>query len=111
MWKVSFYHDARGRSPVIEYLDGLVARDRARVARYLELVREFGPRLAMPHARHLDGGLWELRPGAHRVIYAAVASERVVLLHAFRKKSQKTPRREIERARRCLAELEARGGC
>ena len=48
---------------------------------------------------HLMDGIWELRPGNNRVFYFCWRGDRFVLLRQFRKKSQKTPRREIERAK------------
>ncbi len=63
----------------------------------------------MPYARHLKGKLWELRISSgrltYRVLYFARAGRRFVLLHIFRKKTQKTPRREIDTALRRMAEL------
>ena len=56
-WSVSFWVDDRGQSPVVRYLDQLAARERAKLARYLELLAEFGPKLSMPHARHITGKL------------------------------------------------------
>jgi len=65
---------------------------------------EFGPSLRMPHSRALGGGLFQLRPrereGIGRALYCFVIGERVVVLHAFVKKTQKTPVREVRIARR-----------
>ncbi|MEW5766381.1 MAG: type II toxin-antitoxin system RelE/ParE family toxin [bacterium] len=56
--------------------------------------------LQMPYARHLEGKLWELRISfgriEYRVLYFARVKRRFVLLHIFKKKTRKTPRREIE---------------
>jgi phage-related protein len=108
-WVIVGYQDARGRRPVNEFLDALPPRDRARVVRTIELLKTYGTELGMPYARHLTGKLWELRvPSggqAYRVLYFAYAEHRFVLLHAFSKKTQKTPRREIDVALRRMAEL------
>ena len=101
-WSVAFYVGSSGRSPVTEYLASISLAERAKVARYLELLREFGPSLAMPQARHIEGKLWELRPDAHRLFYAMLSERRCIVLHAFRKTSRKAPRREIEQALRRL---------
>jgi len=62
----------------------------------------------MPHAQHLEGKIWELRidgrPNSYRVLYAAVPGRKFMLLHVFAKKSQKTPPREIDAARRRFAD-------
>lgn len=108
-WVIESYQDARGRRPVKEFFDALPARDRARVIRAVELLKTYGTELGMPYARHLTGKLWELRISsgglAYRVLYFAHIGHRFVLLHAFSKKTRKTPRREIELALRRMTEL------
>lgn len=69
------------------------------------LLREFGVHLQMPHARNVVGRLWELRAGAVRLLYCVEPGQQIVLLHAFRKKTQMTPAREVAVASRRLAEL------
>lgn len=59
--------------------------------------------------KHLDGEIWELRPMNGRILFAAWHKCSYVLLHYFTKKTQKTPRREIEKAKRELADLIERG--
>jgi phage-related protein len=49
--------------------------------------------------KHLGDGIWELRPGNNRVFYFFFENDTFVLLHSFRKKSQKTPKRELDKAR------------
>jgi len=104
-WTVEFYIDKRGRSPVEEYLAALPEDERASVARTIALVRMFGPALGMPHARPVGNGLWELRASAQRIFYVGYVGRRFVLLHAYRKKSQQTPRSEIATALRRWNEL------
>jgi phage-related protein len=53
---------------------------------------------AEPYIKHLDGEIWELRPTRDRILFAAWDGSGFVLLHHFMKKTQKTPKREIERA-------------
>ena len=74
---------------------------RARLLRLLKVVEGFGlEQLHEPHAKHLEGKLWELRvkaaEGIARGLYVTVTGRRVVVLHVFEKKTQKTPRRAIE---------------
>jgi phage-related protein len=111
-WRVESYRDARGRVPVNNALESLAATDQARLLRVIELLVEYGPSLKMPHARHLHGKLSELRmdgrPNSYRVIYAAVPGGAFLLLHLFAKKTQATPPREIDAARRRLADYERR---
>jgi len=78
-------------------------------ARLIELLIEFGPDLKMPHSRAMGSGLFELRPkgreGIGRALYCFVVGRRIVVLHAFRKKTQATPRRELDVARRRMKEV------
>jgi phage-related protein len=74
---------------------------RARFLHIAEMLEEFGPqRVGMPHVRALDGKLWEIRmtgrDGIARAIYVTRTGQRVVVLHVFVKKTQKTPWRAIE---------------
>lgn len=60
--------------------------------------------------KHLEGKLWELRPLRDRILFVGWVGGDYVLLHVFMKKTQKTPVREIEKARRELEDLIERGG-
>ncbi|HLB49662.1 MAG TPA: type II toxin-antitoxin system RelE/ParE family toxin [Anaerolineales bacterium] len=107
-WGVENYLGARGHVPVNDFLDSLPLKDRARVSRTVALLEDYGPGLKMPHARRLQGKVWELRidgrPNSYRVLYAAAPGRKFVLLHVFAKKTGKTPRREIETAERRLTD-------
>lgn len=76
---------------------------RARFVRISELIATRGlERVGAPHIRHLTGPLWEMRmkgrDGISRALYVAVRDKRVVVVRVFIKKTQKTPRREIDLA-------------
>jgi phage-related protein len=79
-------------------------------ARLLELLAEHGPSLRLPHSRAFGDGLFELRPrgrsGIGRAFYCFMLGRRVVVLHAFIKKSQETPDRDLKLARRRRKELQ-----
>jgi phage-related protein len=79
-------------------------------ARLVELLSEYGPSLRLPHSRAFGGGLFELRPrgraGIGRAFYCFLVGKRVVVLHAFIKKTKQTPDRELKLARRRLKELQ-----
>ncbi|MBM9833412.1 type II toxin-antitoxin system RelE/ParE family toxin, partial [Enterococcus faecalis] len=62
-----------------------------------------------PFVKHLEGDIWELRPLRDRVLFVAWLDGSFVLLHSFVKKTQKTPRREIEQAKREVEDLRKRG--
>jgi phage-related protein len=82
---------------------------RAAYARLAELLEEFGLDLRMPHSRAMGGGLFELRPrgkeGIARVFYCTMVGHRIVVLHSFIKKTQETPKREIDVARKRQKEV------
>ena len=81
----------------------------ARFLRYSERMELFGPDLGMPHTRAMGDGLFELRlkaaEGIARVFYCTVIERRIVMLHHFIKKTEKTPRKELEKARRRMNEV------
>lgn len=107
-WQVEFYTDLRGSNPVLEFVNGLANRERAKVFRVLKLLQDYGILLAMPHALPLEKGLWELRAGAGRVFYFAHLDWRLILLHGYLKKSQQTPTKEIKTALRRMSEFKER---
>ena len=83
---------------------------RARFTRIVELIESFGlQNVGMPHVRHLKDKLWEIRTkgrdGIGRALYVTIEGERVIVLRAFIKKSQKTPVREIRLAMERVGEI------
>lgn len=108
MYQIDFYKTQQGYSPIVEYLDGLralahVNKDAriqfTQMSRYIELLQENGFDLPIKFLKHLDGDIWELRPGKNRVLLFCYENGVFVLLHHFRKKTQKTPKSEITRAK------------
>jgi phage-related protein len=78
-------------------------------ARLVELLTDHGPDLRLPHSRTMGGGLFELRPrgrsGIGRAFYCFRVGRRVVVVHAFIKKTQQTPDNELKLARKRMKEL------
>lgn len=72
---------------------------------YINILVECGTSAGEPYMKHLDGDIWELRPLRDRIFFAAWRGDTFVILHHFMKKTQKTPRAEIEKAKRELAEI------
>jgi phage-related protein len=92
-------------------LDGLPADLRASFERIVKLVQAFGlERVHEPYIRHIEGRIWEMRLRGRdriaRALYLTASGRRVIVLRVFVKKTQKTPRREIELARRRAQEAE-----
>jgi phage-related protein len=91
-------------------LDALPLDMRARFSRIAQLIAEHGlNRLRELYVKHLDGALWEMRmsgrDGIARAIYVTARGHRVVVVRVFIKKTEKTPRSEIELARRRAGEV------
>ncbi len=78
-------------------------------ARLVELLMEHGPNLRMPHSKAMGEGMFELQPkgkeGIGRAFYCYLVSRRVVVVHAFVKKTQQTPERDLILARKRVAEV------
>ncbi|MFN0278293.1 MAG: type II toxin-antitoxin system RelE/ParE family toxin [Pyrinomonadaceae bacterium] len=103
-WSIT-YHTESVESFVLGLPDGLLAR----YLRLTDMMLEFGVNLGMPHTRAMSDGLFELRvkgkEGIARVFYCTLAGQRIVMLHGFIKKSDKTPPKELRIARERLAEV------
>ena len=101
----------------IEYFHPRIKEDIARwpttiqadYARLIELLMEFGPDLRKPHSKAMGKGLFELRArgrdGIGRSFYCFVKNKQIVILHAFIKKTQATPKKELEIARKRMKEV------
>ncbi|MCL2322934.1 MAG: type II toxin-antitoxin system RelE/ParE family toxin [Oscillospiraceae bacterium] len=116
MYDIIFYKDKNGKSLIADYLRELVAkRDKDsrikanKINDYIEYLAREGQNAKEPYVKHLDGEIWELRPIRDRILFAAWDDNKFVLLHHFVKKTQKTPQRELDKARSNLADLKERG--
>jgi phage-related protein len=92
-------------------LDRLPVDLRASFERIVKLVQAFGlERVHEPYIKHIEGRIWEMRLRGRdriaRALYLTARGRRVIILRVFVKKTQKTPRREIELARRRAQEVE-----
>ena len=101
---VRFYKSETGNEPVRDFIKSLKAIDRKTVGNDIKTV-QFGWPLGMPLVGHLDGDVWEVRIKLEtrivRVLFS-IENGMMVLLHAFIKKQQKTPKSDLELARdRC----------
>ncbi|WP_153461429.1 type II toxin-antitoxin system RelE/ParE family toxin [Sediminibacillus terrae] len=106
-YEVIFYEDDRGRAPVKDFLDELQLKatnnkkDKQllrKITLYIEILEKLGTRAGLPYTKNIGNGIWELRPKDHRVLFFGWKGNQIVLLHAFRKETKKTPIREIEQA-------------
>ncbi len=108
-WTTEFYLEADGSSPVEEFLDSVDLKTRARFRWSMEQLRLRNVQAREPLVRHLDGDLWELREESstniYRIVYFFFTGRRIIFLHGFQKKTQRTPRRELETALRRYQEF------
>jgi phage-related protein len=103
-WTIDYYSE-----DVRLEIEALPVGIRASYARLTELLEEFGLELRMPHSRAMGGGLFELRPrgreGIARVFYCTKVGRKIIILHSFIKKTNETPKRELDIARRRRKEV------
>lgn len=97
-WKIIYYLLPNGENPVKDFLDDH-PRAKLKALRILSNIEEFGLSYAIPHIKKLsDTPLWEIRilgEDSVRILYVTKQGKQIILLHAFIKKTNKTPRREI----------------
>ena len=117
LFNVEFYESIDGFSEVREFLESLrgkaaTSKDARiqykQIVRYIELLQNNGTNLPVEVAKHLEDELWELRPGNNRVLFFYFDKGTYVLLHHFRKKTQKIPRTEIEKAKKEINDYKSR---
>lgn len=115
MHRVYFYKDKKGKQPVLDYMKSLAKKNDKdsrikfnKLNDYIEMLKQYGTLAGEPYIKHLDGEVWELRPLRDRVLFVAWTDGGFVLLHHFMKKTQKTPPREIAKAKRELEDLKER---
>jgi phage-related protein len=104
-WSIYFYTDQKGEQPVVEFLAELPVKDRVKAAWIINLLQTTGTNLREPYAKYLTEGIWELRPQQIRILYFLV-DDTFILIHAFKKKTQKTPPAEIETAVKRMLEYQ-----
>lgn len=102
-WTIDFYETEDGHICVKEFLDEIEdAKLKAKVLKDVGLLKQFGTQLKKPHADYLKDGIWELRTqqsnNIARILYFTVSGQKIILLHGFVKKTQKTPPAELNKA-------------
>lgn len=115
-YEVEFYRKRNKTIPVMDFLLSLEPKMRAKAYSEIELLQKHGPHLREPYVKSMKGkdnkGLYELRikfsSNISRIFYFCYKQNTFILLHGFIKKSNKTPTRELERARRYKVDYESR---
>ena len=116
MYKINFYQDKNGRQPALDYLKKLCSRkdkdSRIRANKmqdYINVLQRYGTFIGEPVVKHIEGDIWELRTARDRVLFVAWHNNGYILLHAFEKRTAKTPEREKQKARNEYRDLKERG--
>jgi len=96
-WNIEFYEDSQGVSPVKDYILIQDAKAQAKILRVIDLLEEYGVTLPHTFAEKVND-VWELKERhgteVYRILYFAFTGHKFILLHAFTKKTQKTPESE-----------------
>lgn len=104
-FKIEYFHER-----VLAEIESWPVDVLADYAKLVELLCEHGPSLRLPHSRAFGEGLFELRPrgrsGIGRAFYCFLVGKRIIVLHAFIKKTQQTPDGELKLARQRLKEVQ-----
>lgn len=118
VFDVVYYENKQGESEIEEYITSLSEKEDKdsrinanKIAEYIFRLQQYGTRIGKPTIDKIEGTeLWELRPLRNRIFFAYWKDNMFVLLHHFVKKTNKTPRREIEQAERNLKDWKERFG-
>lgn len=115
MYNIEFYKDKNGNSEILEYFQKLQSNNNKnnriksnKIRLYINLLKQHGFNLNTTYIKHLDGEIWELRPIRDRILFASWCNNKFILLSVFMKKTQKTPKSEIEKAQRLLEDYKKR---
>jgi len=112
-WQIELYEKSNGKCPVLDYIQTLSPKQRARIEKEIDLLEMHGVYLPFPFKRKIRGckykDLWELRikfgTNQFRIIYFLYMKNVFILLHAFCKKSQKTSKNELKIAKDRMADF------
>ena len=108
-FQVEFYDTEDGRTPTQEFLDSLEPKMNAKMVGLMEILEEKGYSLREPYSAPLEDGIFELRAvqgsNISRALFFFYVEGRIVITHGFIKKTQKTPRVQIELAKKYRADF------
>lgn len=103
-FEVIFYEKENGEILIEKFLDTLPIKMKAKVVGLIQILQEFGNDLREPYSKYLGDGIFELRAkqgsDLSRVLYFFYFDKKIILTNGFVKKSQKTPKSEIQKAKR-----------
>ena len=107
--RIFFYETAGGNSPIKKFIDSLPEADQARFFEVIDEVEKMGLAAMRMVFKPIDGKLWEIKfrsvQAGYRVFYVMLERDLMAWLHAFSKKTQKTPQHELDIARKRMKEV------
>lgn len=107
--RITFYQKGSGKQPVVDFLEKLPSEDSARITGCLQNIEKLGFNSPRVTFRQIRGSLWEIKIKTHRsgyrLFYVCIKGDNIVLLHAYKKQSQKAPKKEIETAEKRMLEV------
>jgi len=111
-YTIEFYSTASGIEPVKTFVESLESKVIAKLLRVIELLENNGPYVRQPYSRYLREGIFEIRVkqgnNIVRILYFFVIGGKIILTNGFVKKTVRTPRREIEKAKKYKEDYERR---
>ena len=112
MFDVVFYTTKDGYSEIQEYLQKLQMKNDKdskiklnKIIAYINILSKYGLDIGAPYIKHIENNIWELRPLRNRILFAYLNNNKFILLTIFMKQTQRTPSREIEKAKRYLKDF------
>lgn len=113
MYEAIFYDLPNGSEPALDFIKSLDVKMRAKLEKSIALLQQVGPELRLPYSEHLDDGIFEIRAkqgtNITRVLYFFFVGKKIILTNGFVKKTQKTPKKELDLAKKYRAEYKSRG--
>lgn len=115
MYNIEIYETKNGKSEIKDYIRSLQGNRNKenniklnKILAYIRMLGEKGLTLGAPYIKHIDSEIWELRPLRDRILFACCVNNNIILLSYFMKQTQKTPVREIKKAKRYLEDYKNR---
>jgi len=107
---INYWRNPSGKAPVEKYIDDIENKEeRAEILTTLKGIQEYGTEAVGVEFRQLEGKLWELKirthGSQHRIFYIVMKGNEMILLHAYLKKTPRTPLKEIETAMQRMKKL------
>jgi phage-related protein len=96
VWEVVLYSSKDGRVSVISEIDSFGENEAVKIYKTVEILKTYGHSALENRIKHIDGKIWEIKIDRYRVLYFLYENQHYILVRAFMKKTNKTPKNEIE---------------